>query len=52
MAMLVLNRYARRQHPENVPQNAQLGINGECAIIFRRGGPQVVLGTAMHDRRS
>ena len=37
-ALLVLERHAVREHPENVPQNVQLGLERESAIAVHCGG--------------
>jgi hypothetical protein len=50
-AMLVLDCHAVRKQSEDIPQNAQLGIPGESYIVMRRGGLQVVVGAALHDRQ-
>jgi hypothetical protein len=49
-ALRVLNRHAAGERSENIPQNAELGIHGESATGFRRGGLRVVFGAALHDR--
>ena len=43
LAVLVLNRHAGREHPEDIPQDAQFGFDSGFIVGLRRGGLKVVL---------
>jgi len=48
IAALVLDRDARGQHPEHIPQEAQFGFGRAPPIGFGRSAPQFIGGIARH----
>ena len=51
-ALLVLNRDAGGEHSEHIPQNAEFALADEFVLVCRCGGLQVMLGAALHGRRT
>jgi len=49
-ALLVLDRDAVGQHPEDVVEEARLGIGNDLGLAFNRGGGQEEM-TALHGGR-
>ena len=47
LALLVLDRDAGREHPENIPQDVQFAVDSGLAVSWRRG-VQVLSDRALH----